>query len=323
MSGKIVGLIFDHYPDCDPGELLTALVLADAADHDGGSVRPSVGRVAVLSRQAERTIQYHLREMEKRGVLVLVRKGGGRGRPAEYRIDTDFLYRQPGRALQRKGAIDAPISETVQKGCKKGAPEEEKGCKKGATVIAPDPRPVYPKPQQPRAREDERGGSGFEFDEHQLKVLISAGVVSGVGDEKRLQGVMSAVAEGVDVREAVDALCAALTSNSPPRAPLRWLSKVTGGGAFDPTPGLAWRAKLRAGEEGKRRYEQALGQSPIAQQGAAGQKPSRGGDGGEASAFRVGVVEAPPSAPACNRVQGRKEMEKVRAALSRPTSRAG
>ena len=106
------------------------------------------------------------------------------------------------------------------------------------------------------------GGSGFVFDDYQLKVLIKAGVASA-DDEKRQQRVVLAVGKEVDVGQAVDTLCAAFSSNSPPRTPLRWLRKVVAEG-FDPTPGVVWRNGIRVREEGERRYQEALDRTPVA-----------------------------------------------------------
>jgi len=117
MSGKVSGLVLDHLPGCDHVQLVIALVLADASDHDGSSVRPSVARIATLARVAERTVQYHLRKFEQDGFLVLLRPGGGRGRPAEYNIDLNWLLAQPAVLQTQKGASVAPFVETVQKGC--------------------------------------------------------------------------------------------------------------------------------------------------------------------------------------------------------------
>lgn len=137
MSGKVSGLVLDHLPGDDHVQLVVALVLADAADHDGQNVRPSVARIARLARVAERTVQYHLRQFECDGFLALVRPGGGRGRPAEYRIDLGWLRAQPAILdTSAKGAADAPFPQTAQKGCS-GAPE------KGAKRVHPKMHPTH------------------------------------------------------------------------------------------------------------------------------------------------------------------------------------
>lgn len=140
MSGKVSGLVLDHLPGNDHVRLVIALVLADAADHDGTNVRPSVARVARLARVAERTVQYHLRQFEAVGFVVLVRPGGGRGRPAEYRINLDWLRSQPEIfSLSTKGASDAPFVETVQKGC---TDQAGNGAKRVQPEVHPTPDPV-------------------------------------------------------------------------------------------------------------------------------------------------------------------------------------
>lgn len=137
MSGKVSGLVLDHLPGNDHVRLVIALVLADAADHDGRNVRPSVARVARLARVAERTVQYQLRQFERDGFLVLVRPGGGRGRPAEYSIDLGWLRVQPAILdISIKGASAAPFMEMVQKGCTSAPPN-------GAKRVQPRVHPTH------------------------------------------------------------------------------------------------------------------------------------------------------------------------------------
>jgi len=165
MSGKVSGLVFEFYP-VGGGEMLTALCLADHADHDGTSIFPAVETVAKLTRQSERTVQYHLRSMQESGWLLLVGNAkGGRKKAREYRINPVWI--ETGK-LPEKGAKTAPfISAGVaegravdnsQKGATviapfvgvKGATGDTKGCNpehervqseavKGATAIAPEP----------------------------------------------------------------------------------------------------------------------------------------------------------------------------------------
>ncbi len=165
MSGKMSGLVFEHYPE-GGGEMLTALCLADHADHDGTSIYPAVDTVAKLTRQSRRTVQYHLSKMQESGWLLLVGNAkGGRQKAREYRINPAWI--ETGK-LPEKGAKTAPFnadgfadSEAVDNSAKgaaaiapfgdgKGATGDNKGCnlehervqseaRKGATAIAPEP----------------------------------------------------------------------------------------------------------------------------------------------------------------------------------------
>ena len=92
MSGKVVGLVFEHYPGNGQGELLLAVKLADNAHDDGSRIFPSVAQLAEATRQDRRTVQRQLRRMQEMGWLQQVRYGtGGRGRAAEYRIDPVWM----------------------------------------------------------------------------------------------------------------------------------------------------------------------------------------------------------------------------------------
>lgn len=139
-----MGLVLTNYPAKSSQDLIVALVLADSADQDGSNVYPSVKRVAALARCSERTVQYCLKEFAEQGLLGLVKKGGGRGRPSKYQINLDWLSSQPPvwRPFGENGATDAPKDETMQKGCIKGEKRVQKGCKKGARAVAPNPTPT-------------------------------------------------------------------------------------------------------------------------------------------------------------------------------------
>lgn len=152
MSGFVTGLVLAYLPFEDHAATLVAIVLGDAADDDGMNVYPSVPRVARLARVSERTVQYKIRDFLDAGFLLVVTPGGGRKKTTEYRIDVDWLMKQPRRVEIRNGAPVAPIATTVQS-TTNGAPvapyQEEtvqKGCKNGAPAGAPDPRTVVDPP---------------------------------------------------------------------------------------------------------------------------------------------------------------------------------
>lgn len=94
MSAKVVGMVLERFPGRDAQEFAIALTLADAADHDGTHVFPSVARVARLARTSERTVQRALAKFKDSGFLLVVRLGGGRGNPTQYAIDVDWLESQ-------------------------------------------------------------------------------------------------------------------------------------------------------------------------------------------------------------------------------------
>lgn len=186
MAGILVGMTLERLVARNHLVLAVAIVLADAADPDGGNIYPSVARVARLARCSERAVQTALQELQAAGYLQLVEHGGGRGRPARYRIDRDWLEAQPSfdDGLSRNGAGGAPFRETVhgaaetaQKPCTKGAPPNSKGCTKGARARAPNPIPVDPIPPTPAGA----GGGVVEDD----LVVAAAWAAAAAGNPPR------------------------------------------------------------------------------------------------------------------------------------------
>ena len=162
MSGKIVGLIFDHYPGAGGGELLLAVKLGDNAHDDGTRIFPAVSTLATQTRQSERTVQYQLKRMVLLGWLELVRyANGGRGKAREYRIARTWIASHDSRIPEADRPTwtprdpDAPPPAVPGKLCTKGANSAPftavdncvanplKGAtaiaQKGATAIAPQP----------------------------------------------------------------------------------------------------------------------------------------------------------------------------------------
>ena len=87
-----MSLVWDHYPGKD--EYLTALCLADHADHDGSHIFPSVARISKKTMQSERTIQRHLAAMRENGWLIEVKRASGvPGDTTTYRIPIERIPR--------------------------------------------------------------------------------------------------------------------------------------------------------------------------------------------------------------------------------------
>lgn len=172
MSGKLVGMVFDHFPKVGGGgDLLLAVKLADNAHEDGKHIYPSVATLAQQTGKSERTVQYQLRRLVDSGWLMLVReavgggRGGGYGRPREYRIHPDWIRahdarmpedqrpawppvtHQSGDASQEMGAEIAPIKKKwVQPSVEMGAIAI---AEMGATAVAPYPPLTVKEPIPP------------------------------------------------------------------------------------------------------------------------------------------------------------------------------
>ena len=144
MAALLVGQVLERWPGFESLQMLIAVILADAADPDGSNVYPSIGRIAKLARCSHRSVQYALRDFVEIGFLVLEHPGGGRGRPAKYRIVRRWLESQVSALLpeQELGARTALFYETVQT----DSESSQKQCKNPAATTH---KPLHPT-QQPR-----------------------------------------------------------------------------------------------------------------------------------------------------------------------------
>ena len=187
MSGKVTGLVWDHYPGDDQGERLTALLLADAADHFGRDVFLSAPRIAFFTGQSERTVRYQLKRMRASGFLIQDGSGlGGRGKTTLYHLDLQWLKQLPNRSEQWEGkrvqkmhpfenpAFSAPFDE--QKPCKPATETLQKPC----SLIADKPpnRGTIKNTTTPLTplggAGDAGGGGNFNFDELQEALAYQA-----------------------------------------------------------------------------------------------------------------------------------------------------
>lgn len=130
MSVKAMAVVWELYP-AGGGELLTALKLADHADHDGGNIWPGVESVARTTHQSERTIQRHIQAMLKSGWLEVVWVGGrGPASPTRYRMPLAKLTQSLGPRV-----TDCHPQKRVTSGKIRVTSE----AKKGDTAMSPEP----------------------------------------------------------------------------------------------------------------------------------------------------------------------------------------
>ena len=78
-----------------PSRKIVAIKLADVANDDGSSIYPSIFTVASEAELSERQVQRVMEEFRKAGLLIVVKPGGGRNRPTEYRFDLGAIDRLP------------------------------------------------------------------------------------------------------------------------------------------------------------------------------------------------------------------------------------
>lgn len=173
-----MGKVWDRrVPDHNTQQVL--LKLADHADQEGNNVRPSAESVAYYTQLSERTVRRVLKWLRDEKVLIVVRAGGGKGNPTEYRLDLDALPIKPPYHEHRdtlKGATAAPYEDpegctddTESKGVivapfnERVSDDAPKGCQdvhsKGVTV-APEPikqpqeQPLTPQPPAQRGADE-------------------------------------------------------------------------------------------------------------------------------------------------------------------------
>lgn len=111
MSVKVMGLVWDHFPE-HRSELLLALALADEADHDGGDILPTIDRLAARTRQTDRNVRRQLRTLEVAGWLVCThRSNGGRNQPSRYRVSASWLANPEGFVFADKPGQNVRVTE--------------------------------------------------------------------------------------------------------------------------------------------------------------------------------------------------------------------
>lgn len=90
MGSRLTTYVWDHYPE-GGGELLTALAAAEHGDPNGDNIYPSIKTLCAMTQQSDRTVQRHLLHMEAIGWLVVVQRGGGRGKYTKYRMPIELI----------------------------------------------------------------------------------------------------------------------------------------------------------------------------------------------------------------------------------------
>lgn len=102
MSIEVMTLVWRA--DLPAMDKIVLLRLADFADRFGGNIYPAVGRVCRECGVSDRHVQRTIAKYVSTGLLVLVRAGGGRNRPSQYRMDL--------RILSTVQQVVLPIDET-------------------------------------------------------------------------------------------------------------------------------------------------------------------------------------------------------------------
>jgi hypothetical protein len=138
MSIKVITCIFKRDLTTATRKLV-ALKLGDVANDDGTSIYPSVATVARETGLCERVVRKVLAEFRSEGLIHIVKQGGGRNQPTEYRIDLRVLEK-----LAAAGAEQSPENQYVN--AQNPAPQSPF---KGRRNPAPDSRNPAPDSRNP------------------------------------------------------------------------------------------------------------------------------------------------------------------------------
>lgn len=206
-----------------PTRKAIALKLADHANDDGGSIRPSVERVARETENSARTVQRTLKDFVSEGLLIVEKLGGmGPKSTTHYRFNLKALAAlprtNPGDPHKDDTVSPLPQTSRVTPTAAKG----DIGGMKGDTV---SPEPSY---QPSRPVKDHRSlKSDLKSTPARPARFVS---------EAALEGVRS-VAPGWDRQELLRRFLAwdgSKTATDMDRAFLGWVRKITKG---KPPPG--------------------------------------------------------------------------------------
>jgi hypothetical protein len=133
MSVQQMGRVWEL--DLPHSEAWVLMAYADHADHEGGSVRPSIGMITWKTGYSERQVHRIVASLIKKGMMVPAKsRQGGRGKAILYRLELEKGAKKS--PFSNKGDTMTPFSEKrVPSATQKGAISDIKG----AIAMAPEP----------------------------------------------------------------------------------------------------------------------------------------------------------------------------------------
>lgn len=191
MSVEQMGLVWKH--QFDHAEQAVMLALADHAHDDGTEIRPGVARIAWKTGYSERQVQRILTKLrDDMEILVMTRKGDGRGNPNVYRIDWTKGVKKAPFTPKKKGDIEAVKGDISEK--------------KGDIAASPEPS-TENHPSEPSCSRRDADASPEEKKTNWFTVLCErfkeVGIPISPEDRERLPGnlVSCVMKEGATAQE--------------------------------------------------------------------------------------------------------------------------
>jgi hypothetical protein len=223
-----------------PSRKIVALKLADVAREDGSKIYPSIATVAAEAELSERQVQRVMDEFRKEGLLVITRKGGGRYKTTEYRLDMTAIECLPNArpmpegeiiSLVGKGDMVSPFAKgvtapSINQELRKGDTQSQKG-----DMVSPNPSlPLSTLSSKEASASHEAGAGtpkeGFEEEKSPIAVTPAIGGQPPIGEIKLGMPTLPPSTNSMVWKEGWELLKA--TSSKPNRSIIvKWLERAS------------------------------------------------------------------------------------------------
>lgn len=154
MSIKVMSLVWDRFPE-GGNKMFVLLALADWCDDDGGSLYPSISKVARKCRISSRQVQRIMRDLEEECYIRVVgnHEGGKPGSTRRYHVNVSHLLSIPVWTGDKMTGVSQPCHHTGDTDVTQSIsePSEVVSTKRGT--------------REPKTSTTERGGRVSQFED--------------------------------------------------------------------------------------------------------------------------------------------------------------